>query len=85
MKIGSIGSTWRLAGALGLVLLIALIVALMVPALAQPPSTAHTFWGNVTTGGNPALEETAISAQIGEVEYGSGAVDASGGYGWELP
>ena len=79
MKIGLMSGNRMLAGAFGLLLALALIVGFLLPAMAQ--EATHFFWGTVTINGNPAAAGTAISAKIGDVEYGSGTVDATGGYG----
>lgn len=72
----------KLAGGLGLLLALGLIVALAVPALAvpQPP---HQFFGTVTIGATLAPEGTIVSAQIDGVEYESGTVDTEGRYGYD--
>ncbi|GAH81771.1 unnamed protein product, partial [marine sediment metagenome] len=71
----------KLAGGIGPLLALVLIVALAVPALAipQPP---HTFRGSVTICGAPAEEDTVVSARIDGTEYATTTVDVNGDYGW---
>jgi len=75
----------KLAGGLGLLLALALMVSLAVPALAveQQP---HQFFGSVTVCGTPAVEEgTVVSALIGGIEYPGSTtqVDNLDRYGWD--
>lgn len=84
MKIGSIRSTRRLAGALGLLLAIALIVVLAT-SVSAVPGMPHRFAGFVTIDGAPAPAGTEVSARIGGEEYGAGVTDDQGRYGYGLP
>ena len=72
----------KLAGGLGLLLALGLIVALAVPALAIPPQP-HQFYGTVTIDTALAPEGTIVSARIGGLEYEAGFVDAVGRYGYD--
>jgi len=73
-----------LAGALGLLLALALLLSLFTPVLVAqppPPPDAIRFWGNVYVDGSPPAEGTAISARIDGLEVATCQVNASGGYG----
>src|SRR4030042_248769 len=83
MKIGPVSKFRVLAGGCGLLLTLALILVISVPALAQPPMPiVHQFWGSVTIESAPAPEGIAVEAKIGAVVYGNGTVDADGNYGY---
>jgi len=70
------------AGAFGLLLALAVVAALVLPAAAQaPPGIPQQFWGTVTIEGEPAAEGTQVYAVMNEVTRAIGAVDASGYYG----
>jgi len=82
MNKGLMESNRVLAGAFGLLLALALIVGLTLPAFGQPPQWPHKFWGDVTIDGGPAAEGTRISAQIDEVEVAFCLVDDLSRYGY---
>ncbi len=65
-----------------LVILALLLCA--VPAYAIPP-IPHSFYGTVTIGGFPAPEGTVVTAEVGEVEYGSITTTVEGQYGSSDP
>ncbi len=67
-----------LAGALGLLLALVLVLCLVMPALAIP-GTPEAFWGTVT--GNGSQVGFIVSARIGGVEFGNCTVDSQGRYG----
>jgi len=70
----------KLAGGLGLLLALALLVSFTTPAFAfpQPP---HTFKGSVTICGTQAEQDTVVSARINDIEYSTTEVDGDGNYG----
>ena len=70
----------KLAGALGLLLALALVASLGLPVSAQP-QVPHYFWGNVTIGVVQAPEFTVVMAEVRGVQV-STTVDALGRYGW---
>ena len=73
----------RLAGALGLLLALSLLVSLGPTWVLAVPPQPHQFYGNVTICGAPAPEGTVVSARIGGIEYASTTVDAEGRYGYD--
>jgi hypothetical protein len=90
----------RLAGKVGLTLMVALVLvlALVGVVLAQPsaapdapqiPGRPHAFWGNVTTDrGKPLPAGTVVTAKALSGAWTgtvTGPVDASSRYGWEVP
>ena len=70
------GSEVKLAGALGLLLALALVASLGLPVSAQP-QVPHYFWGNVTIGVVQAPEFTVVMAEVRGVQV-STTVDALG-------
>jgi len=81
MRKGPIGRNRTLAGALGLLLALALIVGMAVPAFALP-GTPHQFYGQVTIDGLPAGEGVTVEAKIDGVTYATTTTDAEGRYGY---
>jgi len=79
-KIKKASTRRMLAGALGLLLALALLVSFSIPALAvlMPP---HQFWGDVTIGGAPAPAGTPVKAEVRGTEWFT-TVDAMGRYGY---
>ena len=76
--------TVKLAGALGLLLALALIVGLMaVPAMAVP-QLPHRVWGStsITPCGLPVTVGAEVTAKIGETLWATTYVDESGLYGY---
>ena len=78
------GTLRKLAGALGLLLALGLLVTSAVPAMGalQP---GHKFFGVVTIDGAPAPNGTLVEAKIGAVTFESQLVQqvsAPGQYGW---
>lgn len=71
----------KLAGAVGLLLALGLVLSLSVPALAVE-QIPHQFWGDVTVGGEQCPEGIAVTAEVNGVQR-SIAVDSEGKYGWE--
>jgi len=83
MKTG-LRKSGKLAGGLGLLLVLALIASFALPALAAVPAPPHTFKGSVTVCGEPAEEGTVVTATIaGAVEDWTTTVDSDGNYGYE--
>ena len=77
-KLKKTKATRILGGALGLLLVLALLVP--VPALAIPPS-GHVFHGNVTSEGVPVLQGTPITASVPDgPDYTTQTIDAEGSY-----
>jgi len=75
-------STKMLAGALGLLLALTLVVAFIAPVSALP-QLPHRFWGTVYVGSAPAAEGTKVVARIaGVAENFTATVDANHHYGW---
>ncbi len=71
--------TGRLAGALGLLLVLTLVL-LPVPVLAVPQS-GHVFYGTVFAEGTAAPQGIVIAARVAGLEYTT-TVDAQGRYGY---
>lgn len=65
---------------ISLAMAVVLSLALVVPVMAVP-QIPHAFYGNVTVGGQPAPDNTSVSAKIGGVEYASSAT-SGGKYGY---
>jgi uncharacterized repeat protein (TIGR02543 family) len=82
MKTRLLGKNAKLAGGLGLLLALALILT-AVPVLAVEPTPAQ-YYGTVTICGEPASEGTEVVAKIAGVEYDycRTTVDANGNYGY---
>ena len=55
----------------------------LTPALAQPPSLPHQFYGNVTINGAPAAQGTTVEAYVDGVLNNSTTVDSQGRYGYD--
>jgi hypothetical protein len=72
----------RLAGALGLLLALCLVVGGVMPAYAQPPQIPHGFHGTVSVGDPPVLvaEGTAVEAYVNDVKKAETTVDDQGKY-----
>jgi len=67
---------------LGIATIIALAVVLALPTAALAiPSTPHAFVGNVTIGGEPALDGTTVSAWVKDTELFASTVTLAGKYG----
>jgi len=75
------GTRRKLAGALGLLLVLGLLLMPAVPAMGISPP-GHTFWGTVTVNGAPAEDGMLVEAMIA----GAGTVESqytdSGQYGY---
>jgi len=73
-------ATRRLAGALGLLLALSLV---LVPAtaLAAVPQMSHIFYGTVTIEGEAAAKGTVITASVAGLEY-TYTVEIAGEYGY---
>jgi hypothetical protein len=82
------GGTGRLAGALGLLLALILLVG-VVPAYAQdgemPPQLPHYFAGTVSTSNGPVGEGTAVEAFVDGVEKAQTTVTAQSTYEMLVP
>jgi hypothetical protein len=74
----------RLAGALGLLLALVLLVGIVVPAYAQddemPPRIPHYFAGTVSTSTGPVPEGTVVEAFMEGVKNADTTVTAQSGY-----
>ena len=70
-------SAGRLAGALGLLLALCLVVVGALPVYAAPPQIPHAFYGTVTVGDPPVpvAEGTAVEAYVGGVKKTETTVD----------
>jgi len=68
---------------LGPLVILALLLC-AVPAYAIPP-VPHAFYGTLTIGGSPAPVGTVVTAEVGEVEYGSITTTVEGQYGSSDP
>jgi hypothetical protein len=90
MKMQITGSDWRgrragrLAGALGLLLALVLLVGIVVPAYAQddemPPRLPHYFAGTVSTSTGPVPEGTVVEAFMDGVKNDDTTVTAQSTY-----
>jgi hypothetical protein len=90
MKVQITGSDWRgrragrLAGALGLLLALVLLVGIVVPAYAQddemPPRLPHYFAGTVSTSTGPVPEGTVVEAFLEGVKNADTTVTAQSTY-----
>jgi len=74
-----LGRNSKLAGGLGLLLALSLIIALAVPVLAVPGPDAQ-FSGSAKVCNTAAAAGTVVSARIGSTQYGTTTVDALGNY-----
>jgi len=83
MKIGLKSSRRTLAGALGLLLALALLASMAGPVLGQPPEIPMQLYGYVSVGGLPAPEGTQVRAEIDGAAYAAQAADSQGRYGYE--
>ncbi len=73
----------KLAGGLGLLLALALVVTLSLPAFAAgPPQRPHTFWGSASVCSTPAVG-AVFSAEIDSTVVATTTVDLDGHYGHE--
>lgn len=75
------GTLRKLAGALGLLLALGLLVMASVPALGASLLVGHMFFGTVTVNGSPAADGALVEAKIGGVVYNT-QVTAAGQYGY---
>jgi len=83
IRLGKFKSDKMLAGALGLLLALTLVVAFVAPVSAVP-QLAHQFYGTVSIGSVPAPEGTEVVARIaGVTENFTTAVDANHTYGYD--
>jgi len=77
----------RLAGALGLLLVLCLVALGVTPTIYAdgPPSIPHAFYGTVTYDGAPVAENTLVEAFLGDVKKAQTTVDAEGRYALLVP
>ena len=95
MKEQITGSDWRgrragrLAGALGLLLALVLVVGVVMPAYAQdddmPPAIPHYFAGTVSTSNGPVPEGTVVAAWVEGIKKAETAVTAQSTYELLVP
>jgi len=95
MKEQITGNNWRgrragrLAGALGLLLALVLLVGVVLPASAQdiepPPQLPHYFTGTVSTSTGPVPEGTVVEALVDGVKKAETTVNAESGYELLVP
>jgi hypothetical protein len=71
----------RLAGALGLLLALGLVVGSVLPAYADmPPPIPHAFWGTVTLNGVYVVPGTVVAAYVDGTQKAETTVNATGAY-----
>jgi len=77
-------SAGRLAGALGLVLVLCLIAGGVMPAYAiePPPEMPHQFYGTVRFDGDLVAAGTLVEAFVNDVKEAETTVDGVGRYGY---
>ncbi len=75
------GTLRKLAGALGLLLALGLLVMSSVPALGESLLVGHMFFGSVTVNGSPAPDGAVVEAKIADIVYNTQAT-VEGKYGY---
>ena len=78
------GTLRKLAGALGLLLVLGLVVTSAVPVMGESLMPGHRFFGTVTIDGGAAPDGTQVEARIGTDTMATDSV-AGGTYMLEVP